>query len=128
MALVNNRYFTWKELGKKRAAEILELLHSLPFDYMNNSLSPNLESNPLLGIHPELLPHLNYINNNFHESMVKRGLDYYEKHRVVSLTKEENKINTWQAKVRGSQIYTVSINLYKNQTICTCPAYRNNYF
>ncbi|MCH8547687.1 MAG: DEAD/DEAH box helicase [Balneolaceae bacterium] len=115
-------------IGKKRADEIIELLNSLPFDYMDRSLPPNQEGNPFLGIDPKLTEHLRNLYRYANDQVFKRGLDYYCQNRVASITENEKSKETWQATVRGARHYKVEISLKGNQgdqTRCNCPAFKN---
>lgn len=115
-------------IGKKRASEILDFLHSLPFDYMDHTLSTNPERNPFLGMHPVLSDHIRNFYRNANDQMFKRGVDYFAKNLVRSITFKNESTETWQADVLGSQMYKVEFSLQKNQTkksSCTCPAFRN---
>ncbi|TVQ07954.1 MAG: hypothetical protein EA364_16115 [Balneolaceae bacterium] len=126
--LEENQILQLNGIGKKRANEIIELLYSLPFDYMDTSLPPNPEGNPMLGIHPKLADHIRNLYHFAHDQVFKRGVDYYSRDRVVFLSEHDREHDTWQATVRGSRLYQVEISLQKNhneQTKCNCPAFKN---
>ena len=103
-------------IGKKRASEILDFLHSLPFDYMDHTLSTNPERNPFLGMHPVLSDHIRNFYRYANDQMFKRGVDYFAKNLVRSITIKNESTETWQADVLGSQMYKVEFSLQKNQT------------
>src|SRR5690625_6328180 len=53
-------------VGKKRVDEILELLNSLSFDYLSESLPSNLEQDPMLGVDSVLAGKMN--SSSFYRS------------------------------------------------------------
>ncbi|HKK88319.1 MAG TPA: SNF2 helicase associated domain-containing protein, partial [Saprospiraceae bacterium] len=126
--LSENQILDLYGIGKKRADEILDLLHSLPFDYMDASLPANPEHNPFLGIHPVLADHIRNFYRYVNDQVFKRGIEYFSQNRVHSITLKDESGEVYQADARGTQMYKVEFSLKKNKNgniKCTCPAFRN---
>lgn len=80
-SVAEDEIYSISGIGKKRGREILNLLHSLPFDYMDDTLPGNPEKNPYAGIDSTLAEALS--NSFYHnDKYVSRGLRYYQNGRV----------------------------------------------
>ena len=57
---------------------------------------------------------LNDFEIHIDEMILERGYDYYENDRVISV--EEKESNVYEAKVKGSELYTVCL-LYTSRCV-----------
>ncbi|OZM56666.1 hypothetical protein CIB95_10600 [Lottiidibacillus patelloidae] len=64
------------------------------------------------------------IKNMFPDSFYRRGLQYYHQFRVEQLSNSE-KDGHWTAKVAGSKLYNVEVDIFEDEFFynCTCSAY-----
>jgi len=117
-------------VGKKRVDEILELLNSLSFDYLSESLPSNLEQDPMLGVDSVLAGKMNSSSFYYGDKNWTRGLDYYRGGRVTSISPVDELAKAWEVIVSGTYPYRVRISLDENEKgglfqndSCTCPAH-----
>lgn len=72
---------------------------------------------------------LNDFEIHIDEMILERGYDYYENDRVISV--EEKESNVYEAKVKGSELYTVEVELDDEtnivDTLCDCPYVMGKY-
>ncbi|MBB6454485.1 SNF2 family DNA or RNA helicase [Salirhabdus euzebyi] len=64
------------------------------------------------------------IKNMFPDTIYRRGLSYYNQARVQQLTHNEHQ-NVWNAKVMGTHVYDVEVEILDNELsyVCDCPAH-----
>lgn len=116
-------------IGKKRGLEIIQMLHALPFDYMDDSLPGNPEQDPYAGVDTNLARLLSesfYYNDNSPD----RGLKYYQNRQVGQIKMVDEATREYLITVNGSRPYTVQLQLEAGQDTqfhCTCPAFSQWY-
>src|SRR5690625_3170547 len=112
-------------IGQKRGREIQRLLHSLPFDFLDESLPANPDQDPYAGIHPALAEHLS-TGLRYGEKYLDRGLRYYQNGNVGQIKLVDEEIQEYHIMVTGTRTYTIKLLLEADQDTrvhCTCPAF-----
>ena len=113
-------------IGPKRKHEIQQFLHSLPFDFTEKPSPINPDQDGFLGVDPVLREYITRLFYYPNEAYVTRGIAYFRENRVVSLRALNDKETEYEAHVKGSRQYTVSLPLEGGLTgeeHCTCPAF-----
>src|SRR5699024_3433746 len=121
-SLTEDEIYGISGIGKKRGREILELLHSLPFDYMNDALLGNPEQDPYDGVNSTLAEAL---SSSFYYSdkYLTRGLRYYQAGRVGQIKLVDEATREHHIAVTGSRQYTVKLLLGDERELqvhCSC--------
>src|SRR5690625_4214961 len=112
-------------IGQKRGREIQRLLHSLPFDFLDESLPANPEQDPYAGTHSALAEFLS-TGIRYGDRCLDRGLRYYQNGRVGQVKLVDEEIQEYHVIVTGSRNYTIKLLLEADQDMqvhCTCPAF-----
>jgi len=114
-------------IGGKRSTEIIQFLHTLPFDFKRKPAPVNPDQDGMLGVDPEVKKYLLNLRRSADDKTYRRGLEYFRENRVLSIKKLEDE-GEYEIYVKGSKKYRVNIPLeaaIQGEEYCDCKAFNN---